>query len=270
LRKKDVVIAISLSLLVLAVSIIIGAEQLTPIASAFVRGLGESYLMYSYNPWHANITVFSLNVVTAIIWDYRGLDTFYETCVLLASVVALLAVLRGYGEVARLGAQRLSDVVKAATKLVIPLIAVYSVATALHGQLTPGGGFQGGAIASVAIALAIAVYSLDSVYRKGLSVSRLVVLRVLGLACMLCIAVALALVGALLGVKAYVFQNMAKEDSPIGMPKTLLDTPMAGAVLLYNTFELVIAFSGLSTALIMLSLREEELRKAIEVGEAYE
>jgi len=87
---------------------------------------------------------------------------------------------------------------------------------------------------------------------------------------MLCIAVALALVGALLGVKAYVFQNMAKEDSPIGMSKTLLDTPMVGAVLLYNTFELVIAFSGLSTALIMLSLREEELRKAIEVGEAYE
>jgi len=78
------------------------------------------------------------------------------------------------------------------------------------------------------------------------------------------------MVAAFLGVRAYVFQNMAKENSPLSMPRFLLDSPLAGSVVFFNLFELLVVFSGLSTALIVLSLREEELREIGRVREYYE
>jgi len=270
MRRKDVIIAISLSLFVLAISIIIGIEEFAVVASTEIRSLGKSYLYYSYNPWHVNLTSFSLNSVTAIIWDYRGFDTFYETCVLLASIIAILAVFRGYVELFGLEIKGLSDIVKASTKIVIPLIVVYGIITALHGQLTPGGGFQGGAIVTVAISLAVAIYSLEFIYRSGLTTSRLVLLRVIGVLCLVVVAITPLILGVFLGVKAYVFQNMAKEDSPVSMPQFLLDRPLAGSIIFFNLFELLIVVSGLSAALIVLSLREVELRKIREVGEKFE
>ncbi len=270
MRRKDVIIAVSLSLFVLATSVIIGIEEFAAIASTEIRSLGKSYLYYSYNPWHVNLTSFSLNSVTAIIWDYRGFDTFYETCVLLASIIALIAVFRGYVEVVGLEPRGLSDIVKASTKLVIPLIVVYGIITAVHGQITPGGGFQGGAIVTVAISMAIAIYSLEFIFKTGITTPKLVLLRALGILCLVAIAITPLILGAFLGVKAFVFQNMAKENSPISMPQYLLDRPLAGSIFFFNLFELLIVVSGLSTALIVLSLREVELRKAFEIGEKLE
>ena len=270
MRRKDVVIALSLSLFVLAVSIIITLEEFTTVGSLEIRSLGKSYLNYSYNPWREDLTSFSLNTVSAIIWDYRGFDTFYETSVLLASIIALLALFRGYVEKTGLVSKGLSDIVKTSTRLVIPLIVVYGVIIALHGQLTPGGGFQGGATVSVVTSLAIATFSLDYVLRSGLSTRRLMLLRALSLLCIVIIAITPLLVAASLGVRAYIFQNMVKKDSPVSMPSHLLDSPLAGTVFFFNLFELLVVFSGLSTALIVLSLREEELREISRECEQYE
>uniref|UniRef100_A0A7C5XKN4 Sodium:proton antiporter n=1 Tax=Ignisphaera aggregans TaxID=334771 RepID=A0A7C5XKN4_9CREN len=270
MRMKDIIIAISLSLFVLATSFIIAIEEHAAIGTTDIRGLGKSYLYYSYNPWYEYLTSFSLNVVTAIIWDYRGFDTFYETCVLLASIVALISLFRGYVEKTGLPLKGLSDIVKTSTKLVMPLIVIYGAITALHGQLTPGGGFQGGAIVSVVTSLVIAIFSLEYVLKAGLSTRKLTLLRTLGVLCIAIIAVTPLIIAALMGVKAYVFQNMAKENSPVSMPRTLLDSSMAGSILFFNLFELIVAFSGLSTALIVLSLREDELREIFTVREHHE
>lgn len=270
MTKRDILVAFSLSLFVLAISLVIWLEGYIRVVSPMISSLGESYLYYSYNPWYYNYTSFSLNVVSAIIWDYRGLDTFFETCVLLASILILLALFRGFEEMITQEPKGLSIVAKTATKLVIPLIIVYGLATALHGQLTPGGGFQGGAILAVVSSLIIAVYSLNFLYQLGLKSRRLVIIRGLSLIGMILIAIIPLITGFVLSTRSYVFQNMSKEDSIISMPSVLLDAPLAGSIFFYNVFELLVVFSGLTTALILLSLREIELKKALEVEEFHE
>ncbi len=268
--KRDVLVAFSLSLLVLSISLIIWLEGYIRIATPIISSLGESYLYYSYNPWYSNYTSFSLNVVSAIIWDYRGFDTFLETTVLMASIIAIYTLLRGFEEKVFLQPKGLSTITKTATKIVIPLIIAYALAIATHGQLTPGGGFQGGATLAVISSLIIAVYSLEFLYYMGYRSKRLVVIRGLCLIGLIIVAITPLLIGFILNTKSYIFQNMSKEDSFISMPSFLFDAPLAGSIFFYNVFELLIVFTGLTTALMLLSLRDVELKKAFEVREVYE
>ncbi|MEM0153374.1 MAG: Na(+)/H(+) antiporter subunit B [Ignisphaera sp.] len=270
MNRKDVILALSLALLVLALSLTITFEGLGPITPTDLRSIGASFILNSYNPWSIGLTSFSLNAVTAIVWDYRGLDTIYETTVLFASIVAILVVLRGYIELRGLGAKGLSDIAKCATKIIIPLIVVYGLATAIHGHLTPGGGFQGGAIAVVAATLATAVFSIEYLYEWGLNTSKLMLLRLSGLLAIVLTSLSIVIIGVLSGSNAYILQNMAKNDSILSMPRTLLDTPLAGSIFLYNLFEFLIVFSGLTFAIMVLILREDELKNINEVAEAYE
>ncbi|MCS7110944.1 MAG: sodium:proton antiporter [Ignisphaera sp.] len=270
MNRKDIALALSLSLLVLALSLTISLEGLGPIVPRELRPLGASFVQNSYNPWNASLTSLSLNVVTAIVWDYRGLDTLYETLVLFASIAATLVVLRGYSELSGLGIKGLSDVSKSVTVVIAPLIVVYGIATAIHGHLTPGGGFQGGTIAVVAATLIIAVFSLEYLYRRGVSTSRLMLLRILGLLAIILTSLSLASIGMPSNVNAYILQNMAKDDSALSMPGVLFDTPLAGSIFLYNLFEFIIVFSGLTFAAMMLVLRESELESIKEAAEVYE
>ena len=92
----------------------------------------------------------TVNIVTAIVADYRMLDTFGGILVLLAANagVGLLMVERKRGR-----AKEASDIVKTA----VPFIMLFSLVTGFyiisHGHLTPGGGFAGGAIISSAFIL---------------------------------------------------------------------------------------------------------------------
>lgn len=270
MSRRDVVVALSLSLLALALSITVTLEGLGPIASENLRPLGLNFILNSYNPWNATLTSLSLNAVAAIVWDYRGLDTIYETLVLFTSIVAMLALLRGYSELRGLDARGLSIIARIATLVVAPLIVVYGAATAIHGHLTPGGGFQGGAIAVVAITLAIAVLSIEYLYTHGVNTSKLMLLRLLGLLAIVFTSTLLVVIGTITSTNAYILQNMAKKDSILSMPQTLFDTPLSGSVFLYNVFEFMVVFSGLSFAVVMLVLREAELESIKEAAEVYE
>ena len=98
------------------------------------------------------------NVVSAVNFDYRGFDTLGEENILFMAVLGVSMLLRrqksesldeeGKGQEA--GEQRKppepSDAIKTVTLgLVGPLVA-YGLYIVLHGQITPGGGFQGGVI----------------------------------------------------------------------------------------------------------------------------
>jgi multicomponent Na+:H+ antiporter subunit B len=95
------------------------------------------------------------NVVTAVVFDYRGFDTLGEEFILFASVIAVALLLRSVRE------EQTADVVErvsgdawraAGTVLVGPTLGIglYVVA---HGPITPGGGFQGGVVLMAAAAL---------------------------------------------------------------------------------------------------------------------
>ncbi|MBU0497780.1 MAG: hypothetical protein KKG04_07495 [Candidatus Thermoplasmatota archaeon] len=48
-----------------------------------------------------------------------------------------------------------SRIVKTATRAVFPMIIIFGISIILYGHLTPGGGFQGGVILTMAVLLVI-------------------------------------------------------------------------------------------------------------------
>ncbi len=97
------------------------------------------------------------NIITAVNFDYRGLDTMGEEFILFAAVSGLTLVLRkdraettadplpaapGRRENAR------TDALRAFSLLGVAVTIAFGVYMAIHPHLTPGGGFQGGAITS--------------------------------------------------------------------------------------------------------------------------
>jgi multicomponent Na+:H+ antiporter subunit B len=94
------------------------------------------------------------NVVTAVVFDYRGFDTLGEEFILFTSVMGVALLLRDVREEKRRPRDRVrSDAIRlvgigfAAALL---LIGLYVVA---HGPITPGGGFQGGVVLAGAFVL---------------------------------------------------------------------------------------------------------------------
>ncbi len=93
------------------------------------------------------------NTVTAIVVQFRGLDTLGEVTVLFLSAlgVALLS-----GEFAGRGLSELfaddgGFILHYGTRLVLPLIALVGAYIVAHGHLSPGGGFPGGVLIATAV-----------------------------------------------------------------------------------------------------------------------
>ena len=95
------------------------------------------------------------DVVTAVNFDYRGFDTLGEESILFASVMGCALLLRKreddyedppldheYSRAARYA----SDAVRVCCMALVILLVAFGMDIVLHGQLTPGGGFQGGVI----------------------------------------------------------------------------------------------------------------------------
>ncbi|QTX31782.1 sodium:proton antiporter [Aminithiophilus ramosus] len=96
------------------------------------------------------------NVVAAILFDYRGFDTLGEASVIYTTVcgVALLFAKRRY----RRSSHGLSFIVKRGMALLVPFILLYASSIIVMGHLSPGGGFQGGAVMATVTVLFCVVY----------------------------------------------------------------------------------------------------------------
>ena len=89
------------------------------------------------------------NLVTAIIVTYRGLDTLGEVTVLFltAAIVGLVLAQGRRRQKADLDKMPPGgELLQTGNKLLTPLILLLGVYVFVNGHLTPGGGFQGGAI----------------------------------------------------------------------------------------------------------------------------
>ncbi len=93
------------------------------------------------------------DTVNAINYDYRGFDTLGEEFILFGSVLGVLLLFRPAGrkkdekESAQLeDALPVSDTLRVGMQAMAGTMIVFGLYIALHGQLTPGGGFQGGVI----------------------------------------------------------------------------------------------------------------------------
>ncbi|MGI8769985.1 MAG: MnhB domain-containing protein [Acidobacteriaceae bacterium] len=144
-------------------------------------GLGAVYISAARNlpPWGeyrgplgdviSGLAVYerhATDVVNAIDYDYRGFDTLGEEFILFSAVVGVMMLLRPekkkpekekpgkkkQGELPTSFKDRatMSETVCIFSNLTAGVTVLFGIYIASHGQLTPGGGFQGGVVIAAA------------------------------------------------------------------------------------------------------------------------
>ncbi|WP_027371314.1 Na(+)/H(+) antiporter subunit B [Desulfovermiculus halophilus] len=125
------------------------------------------------------------NLVTAVLADYRGYDTMFETVVVFGAGLACILLLRTYTQRTRGREYRhiptgivihiqdpnkapkgqrefqLIDnmwvphdlIIKTVCRILIPFIQIFGLYVVCHGDFSPGGGFQGGVIFGASLIL---------------------------------------------------------------------------------------------------------------------
>jgi multicomponent Na+:H+ antiporter subunit B len=139
------------------------------------------------------------NIVTAVLADYRGYDTMFETIVIFAAGIACIFLLRTFktvepdirlyrhiptGITLRIEKggtfpedlddfERLDAVwipygliVKTTCRLVVPFIQIFALYVIAHGHYSPGGGFQGGVIIGASVVLFAIAFDLRTAIRR--------------------------------------------------------------------------------------------------------
>ena len=92
------------------------------------------------------------NLVTAVLADYRGFDTMFETVVIFSRRDRHHRDSRARSESRSAAAAATSDeapetqnmIVVQTCRLVIPIMQLFALYVIAHGHHSPGGGFQGG------------------------------------------------------------------------------------------------------------------------------
>jgi multicomponent Na+:H+ antiporter subunit B len=139
------------------------------------------------------------NIVTAVLADYRGYDTMFETAVIFSAGIACFFLLRVFsvkspevrmyrhkttGITLRIEKggrlpdesadfERIDDlwvpydlIVQATCRLVIPFIQLFGLYVIAHGHHSPGGGFQGGVILGASVILYAVSHDLRSALKR--------------------------------------------------------------------------------------------------------
>lgn len=116
--------------------------------------ISEYYIAHALGDTHA------YNIVTAVLADYRGFDTLFETCVMFLSGITAMMVLSTKEKVKKSKEPKKlfvssfeSDVMDSSFRLIVPIVLIYGVYVLIHGELSLGGGFQAGALIACAYML---------------------------------------------------------------------------------------------------------------------
>ena len=142
----------------------------------------------------------------------------------------------------------MSIIVKKVTQLIAGVIFLYGIYIIVHGHLTPGGGFAGGAIIAGAYILLILAFGSSELKLKkeeiGSSLSESISIL---------IVLMLAVAGLFIGAKVF-FNNYL----PTGKIGELIS---AGAIPLYNIFIGMEVAAALLTIFLALIIFKEEIKE---------
>ncbi len=149
--KRILILVVLAFFLFLFMSRIAGIDTPTQLT-----GVGAGYVDRSIEELN------SPNVVTAVVVTYRGIDTLGEVSVLFLAAAAIALLLRttakesgGGGEKEK---RKASEILVTGANLLVPIIMLFGIYIFLNGHLSPGGGFQGGAVVASAVLLLFLAY----------------------------------------------------------------------------------------------------------------
>jgi len=96
----------------------------------------------------------AVNIVTSVVVNYRGFDTLGEVTILFIAAIGIGAVLatKKKHKVEK-KVTPASLILYTGCRFLFPLILLFGAYIFIHGHLSPGGGFQGGAIIASAFVL---------------------------------------------------------------------------------------------------------------------
>lgn len=123
--------------------------------------------------------------VNAINYDYRGFDTLGEEFILFAAALGVMMLLRREEDTPTSSAGKLADrpelseSVRGTMLPALLVMIVFGFYIGLHGQLTPGGGFQGGVILATAPVLVYLAENTEA-FRRLTSHTAVEVIEALG------------------------------------------------------------------------------------------
>ncbi|MGY8688497.1 MAG: hydrogen gas-evolving membrane-bound hydrogenase subunit E [Verrucomicrobiales bacterium] len=128
------------------------------------------------------------NLVTAVLADYRGFDTMFETVVIFVAGLAILSILKRPEDddshllipVTERHEER--DMITIITcQMIVPVIQLFALYVIAHGHYSPGGGFQGGVMLGASYILIALTAGLPEALER-LSEQRALFLAALGVA----------------------------------------------------------------------------------------
>jgi len=116
-----------------------------------LSGVAKNYVEQSSKKLNA------MNVVTAIVVTFRGLDTLGEVAVLFIAATGIAVLFRRKKIVDNDKKHRLtrdaSEILLTGIRLLAPIILMFGAYIFINGHLSPGGGFQGGAVITTMVLL---------------------------------------------------------------------------------------------------------------------
>ncbi|WP_225830050.1 MnhB domain-containing protein [Streptomyces sp. NK08204] len=125
---------------------------------AFLRmpAFGSAVHLYRDLAVPAAVRHTTANVVSAVNFDQRALDTLGEETILLGSVVGVAALLRPTEHERKRRPPhggRTLEATGLVGYLLLPVTLIVGIDVVAHGHLTPGGGFQGGVVLATGVHL---------------------------------------------------------------------------------------------------------------------
>nr|WP_180218768.1 MnhB domain-containing protein [Streptomyces albus] len=133
----------------------LGVAALLAVAFLQLPGFGGSWHPYGTRAVEAALGRHTANTVASVNFDQRAFDTLGEQAILFGSVLGTVVILRTTRDERRVEPEpaRVPAPVRRYALAVLPVTLLTGLYVAAHGQLSPGGGFQGGVVAATALHL---------------------------------------------------------------------------------------------------------------------
>ena len=110
------------------------------------------------------------NVIAGMILNYRGFDTFGESCVLFLAVCCVMLLLWATNDKIRAEAGEAKtapyDAILAnVCRLLLPCVLLFGLCVLFNGHVSSGGGFSGGSVLGAALILFAVAFGSEAVHR---------------------------------------------------------------------------------------------------------